>query len=101
MWGKNYDGFRGFVYHSLNRDGSMYIYYDSFIEYKGNKLHKLLSYIVIVMLLIGNALLFEIIPEQYYPIKLLPYITIHIFFIKLCGPMSILWTQKVELFYAA
>ena len=54
-------------------------YYDSFIEYKGNKLHKLLSYIVIVMLLIGNALLFEIIPEQYYPIKLLPYIAIHIF----------------------
>ena len=50
-------------------------YYDSFMEYKGNKLHKLLSYIVIAMLLIGNALLFEIIPEQYYPLKLLPYIS--------------------------
>ncbi len=68
-------------------------YYDSFIEYKGNKLHKLLSYIVIVMLLIGNALLFEIIPEQYYPIKLLPYIAIHIFFIKLCYRAS--WIMSI------
>lgn len=59
-------------------------YYDSFMEYKGNKLHKLLSYIVIAMLLIGNALLFAIIPEKYYPIKLLPYIAVHMFYIKLC-----------------
>ena len=59
-------------------------YYDSFMEYKGNKLHKLLSCIVIAMLLIGNALLFAIIPEKYYPIKLLPYIAVHMFYIKLC-----------------
>ncbi len=59
-------------------------YYDSFIEFKGNKPHKYLSYIVMTMLLVGNALLFQIIPEQFYPVKLLPYIVMHIFFIKLC-----------------
>lgn len=68
-------------------------YYDSFMEYKGNKLHKLLSYIVIAMLLIGNALLFEIIPEQYYPLKLLPYIAMHVFFIKLCYRAS--WIMSI------
>ncbi len=68
-------------------------YYDSFMEYKGNKLHKLLSYIVIAMLLIGNALLFEIIPEQYYPLKLLPYIAMHMFFIKLCYRAS--WIMSI------
>ena len=68
-------------------------YYDSFMEYKGNKLHKLLSYIVIAMLLVGNALLFEIIPEQYYPLKLLPYIAMHMFFIKLCYRAS--WIMSI------
>ncbi len=68
-------------------------YYDSFIEFKGNKPHKFLSYIVMTMLLVGNALLFQIIPEQFYPIKLLPYIVMHIFFIKLCYRAS--WIMSI------
>ena len=52
--------------------------YDSFMQYKRPKLHKLIAYFTLTVFVVGNAALFEVVPSKYYSIKLLTYIFIHI-----------------------
>lgn len=59
-------------------------YYDSFMLYIRSKRHKLIAFLTLTIFVVGNALLFEVIPSKYYSIKLLTYIIIHIFFVKIC-----------------
>ena len=59
-------------------------YYDSFMQYKSSKLHKLIAYFTLTVFVVGNAELFEVVPSKYYSIKLLTYIFIHIIFVKIC-----------------
>ena len=59
-------------------------YYDSFMQYKSSKLHKLIAYFTLTVFVVGNAALFEVVPSKYYSIKLLTYIFIHIIFVKIC-----------------
>ena len=59
-------------------------YYDSFMQYKRSKLHKLIAYFALTAFVVGNAALFEVVPSKYYSIKLLTYIIIHIVFVKIC-----------------
>ena len=59
-------------------------YYDSFAPCKWSKIYKTISFLVLTGFVVGNAVLFEAIPGEYYPIKLLTYIIIHMLFVKIC-----------------
>ena len=51
-------------------------YYDSFTLYKWSKLYKIITFLVLTGFVVGNAVLFDVIPSEYYSIKLLTYIMI-------------------------
>ena len=59
-------------------------FYDSFTMYKWSKLHKIITFLILTGFVFGNAVLFEEIPGEYYSIKLLTYIIIHMLFVKIC-----------------
>ena len=59
-------------------------YYDSFTLYKWSKLYKIITFLVLTGFVVGNAVLFDVIPSEYYSIKLLTYIIIHMIFVKIC-----------------
>ena len=59
-------------------------YYDSFMFFRWDKSQRIISFILVTIMGAGNAVLFEILPDKYYPIKLLTYIVIHMIFVKTC-----------------
>lgn len=59
-------------------------YYDSFIFFKWGKIQKLISFILLALSVGGNSALFEKIPNEYYSIKLITYIAIHMLFVRIC-----------------
>lgn len=64
--------------------GLCIFYYDSFMINVMTKLQKVISFIILCAVVIGNATLFDVIPGEYYSIKLLTYIATHMLFVKLC-----------------
>ena len=59
-------------------------YYDSFMFFRWGKSQRIISFVLCTAAGAGNAALFEILPDKYYPIKLITYIAIHMIFVKIC-----------------
>ena len=59
-------------------------YYDSFMFFRWGKSQRIISFVLCAAAGAGNAALFEMLPDKYYPIKLIAYIAIHMIFVKIC-----------------
>ena len=68
-------------------------YYDSFMLFRWGKSQRIISFVLCAAAGAGNAALFEILPDKYYPIKLITYIAIHMIFVKICYVSS--WIMSV------